>query len=259
MDVQNLFNLSGKTAIVTGGHRGIGLHMAKGLAEVGSNIVVCARNKAACEKAAADLQKLGVKTIGLACDVGNPEDVKNLAGETVKNFGSIDILVNNAGITWGASPEAMPLKEWNKVINTNLTGTFLCCQIVGKVMIEQRLGKIINIASVSGLIGSLSVNAIGYTASKGGVIALTRDLAIKWARYNIHVNGIAPGVFITRMTEWIKRPEMNEFYQNLLDEIPMKRIGGEEDIKGVVVFLASSASNYITGQIIPVEGGLLSK
>jgi gluconate 5-dehydrogenase len=258
MNVQSLFDLSGRTAIVTGGHRGIGLHIAKGLAEAGSNVVVSARNKEACEKVAADLENLGTKAIGLACDIKNAEDVESLAKQTEKEFGSIDILVNNAGISWGASPEDMPLKEWNKVIETNLTGTFLCCQTIGRVMIKQRMGKIINISSVGGLMGSISMNAIGYTASKGGIIALTRDLAIKWIRYNIYVNGIAPGLFFTKMTEWIKHPKMTETYQRLLDEIPMKRTGEEEDIKGVAVFLASSASNYITGHIIPVEGGQLS-
>jgi len=258
MKVGDLFNLSGKTAVVTGGHRGIGLHMAKGLAEAGSNVVVCARDKEACETAAAGLGNLGVKAIGLACNIRNADDVESLAKETLKNFGSIDILVNNAGVSWGASPEDMPLEEWNKVIETNLTGTFLCCQIIGRVMINQRMGKIINISSVGGFIGSNSMNAIGYSASKGGIIALTRDLAIKWIRYNIHVNGIAPGLFYTKMTQWIKHPKMTEIYKRLLDEIPMKRIGEEEDLKGVVVFLASSASNYITGHIIPVEGGVLA-
>lgn len=258
MNVQSLFDLSGKTAIVTGGHRGIGLHIAKGLAEAGSNVVVSARNKEACEKVAGDLEDLGIKAIGLACDIRNVEDVENLAKETAGKFGTIDILVNNAGVSWGASPEDMPLKEWNKVIETNLTGTFLCCQIIGRVMIKQRMGKIINISSVGGLMGSISMNAIGYTASKGGIIALTRDLAIKWIHYNVYVNGIAPGLFFTKMTEWIKHPKMTETYKRLLDEIPMKRIGEEEDIKGVAVFLASSASNYITGHIIPVEGGQLA-
>ena len=258
MNVQSLFDLSGKTAIVTGGHRGIGLHIAKGLGEAGSNVVVSARNKEACERAAGDLEDLRIKAIGLACDIRNVEDVENLAKETVSKFGTIDILVNNAGVSWGASPEDMPLKEWNKVIETNLTGTFLCCQIIGRVMIKQRMGKIINISSVGGLMGSISMNAIGYTASKGGIIALTRDLAIKWIHYNVYVNGIAPGLFFTKMTEWIKHPKMTETYKRLLDEIPMKRIGEEEDIKGVAVFLASSASNYITGHIIPVEGGQLA-
>jgi gluconate 5-dehydrogenase len=258
MRVQDLFNLAGKTAIITGGHRGIGLHFAKGLAEAGSNVVICARNKEACEKVAADLEHLGVKAIGLACDIKNAEDVENLAKQTEKEFGGIDILVNNAGISWGAPPEDMPLEEWHRVIETNLTGTFLCCQIIGRMMIKQRMGKIINISSVGGFIGSNSMNAIGYTASKGGIIALTRDLAIKWIRYNIYVNGIAPGLFYTKMTQWITHPKMAEIYQRLLDEIPMKRIGVEEDLKGVVVFLASPASNYITGHIIPVEGGLLA-
>jgi gluconate 5-dehydrogenase len=256
--VQQLFDLSGTTAIVTGGHRGIGFHIARGLAEAGSNIVVAARSKEACEKAAKELSGLGVKTLAVQCDIQRADDIEHLAEEAAANFGTVDVLFNNAGVGWAASPEDMPLDQWNRVIETNLTGTFLCCQKIGKIMIRQKKGKIINIVSVGGFVGSPSMNAVGYSSSKGGIIALTRDLAIKWVDHNIQVNGIAPGLFPTKMTEFVKHPSMTEVYKRLIAEIPMKRMGTEEDIKGVAVLLASRASDYITGHIIPVEGGFLA-
>jgi NAD(P)-dependent dehydrogenase (short-subunit alcohol dehydrogenase family) len=252
VNVKKLFDLSGRVAIVTGGSIGLGRQMAEGLAEMGANLVLCARKKERCEKAAEELKQLGVKTLPLGCDVKDPASIQAVAEDTFKQFGRIDILINNAGTSWGAPVEAMTIEQWNKVIETNLTGTFLFSQAVGKVMIAQRRGKIINIASVAGLGGSPpSFSAIGYSASKGGVIIFTKDLACKWGMHNIQVNAIAPGWFPTDMSG--KVIERNK--EMLLAGIPLARFGGPDDLKGAAVFLASDASNFVTGNILVVDGG----
>lgn len=252
MNVRQLFDLSGRVAIITGGSIGLGRQMAEGLAEMGADLVLCARKKEPCEKAAEELQKLGVKTLALACDVRNQAAIQEVVDTTVTRFGRIDILINNAGTSWGAPVEEMRLEHWNKVIETNLTGTFLFCQAAGKIMIGQRRGKIINIASVAGLHGAPpEFQATGYHASKGGVITFTKDLACKWAMHNIHVNAIAPGWFPTNMSEVVI--ERNK--ETLRKRIPMGRFGNEHDLKGAAVFLASDASNFVTGHVLVVDGG----
>jgi len=252
VNVKKLFDLSGRVAVVTGGSVGLGRQMAEGLAEMGANLVLCARKKERCLEAAGELEKLGVEVLALGCDVKDPASIHAVADATVKQFGRIDILVNNAGTSWGAPVEAMTLEQWNKVIETNLTGTFLFSQAVGKVMITQRSGKIINIASVAGLRGSPpSFSAIGYSASKGGVIIFTKDLACKWGMHNIQVNAIAPGWFPTDMSG--KVIERNK--EMLLAGIPAGRFGGPDDLKGAAVFLASDASNFVNGNILVVDGG----
>lgn len=252
MNSKQLFDLGGRVAIITGGAVGLGRQMAEGLAEMGANTVLCARKKERCEEAAAEIQRLGVKTLALGCDVNNPREIQRLVDTVRSHFGQIDILINNAGISWGAPVEDMHLEDWNKVIATNLTGTFLCSQAVGKVMIKQKRGKIINIASVSGLGGAPpELQAIGYHASKGGVISFTKDLACKWAMHNIQVNAIAPGWFPTHMSEWVLEHNKESF----LDRIPMRRFGGDHDLKGAAVFLASDASAYVTGHVLVVDGG----
>jgi NAD(P)-dependent dehydrogenase (short-subunit alcohol dehydrogenase family) len=252
MNIKKLFDLSGRVAIITGGSVGLGRHMAEGLAEMGAHVVLCARKKERCQQAAEELKSLGVQTLALGCDVKDPASIQAAADAAAKQFGRIDILVNNAGTSWGAPVEAMTLEQWNKVIETNLTGTFLFSQAVGKVMIAQHRGKIINIASVAGLCGSPpSFSAIGYSASKGGVIIFTKDLACKWGMHNIQVNAIAPGWFPTDMSG--KVIERNK--EMLLAGIPAGRFGGPDDLKGAVVFLASDASNFVTGNILVVDGG----
>ncbi|HXZ14326.1 MAG TPA: SDR family oxidoreductase [Candidatus Sulfotelmatobacter sp.] len=252
MNVRQLFDLSGRVAIITGGAIGLGRQMAEGLAEMGANLVLCARKKERCEQAAQELQQKGVKTLALGCDVRNPASILEVVDAAVAAFGRIDILINNAGVSWGAPVEAMTLEQWNKVLETNLTGTFLVSQAVGKVMIRQRRGKIINIASVAGLGGSPPyLQAIGYHASKGGVIVFTKDLARKWAMHNIHVNAIAPGWFPTHMSEGV----IQKGGDTLLAGIPMGRFGNEEDLKGATVFLASDASDFVTGHVLVVDGG----
>ena len=252
MSAKELFNLSGRVAIITGGSVGLGRQMAEGLAEMGANLVLCARKKERCEQAAEGLKQLGVETLALACDVKNPEQVDAVVNATVTQFGWIDILINNAGTSWGAPVEEMRLEHWNKVIETNLTGTFLFSQAVGKVMVPQRRGKIINIASVAGLRGAApEFQAIGYHASKGGVIAFTKDLACKWGIHNIQVNAIAPGWFPTNMSKVVIERNKDAF----LSKIPLRRFGNEQDLKGAAVFLSSGASDYVTGHVLVVDGG----
>jgi NAD(P)-dependent dehydrogenase (short-subunit alcohol dehydrogenase family) len=248
----NLFGLSGRVAIITGGSIGLGRQMAEGLAEMGADVALCARKKERCEQVAEQLRQLGVKTLALGCDVKNPANVQEVVDATVSEFGRIDILINNAGTSWGAPVEEMRLEHWNKVIETNLTGTFLFSQAVGKVMVPQRRGKIINIASVAGLRGAPpEFQAIGYHASKGGVIAFTKDLACKWGIHNIQVNAIAPGWFPTNMSQVVIERNKEAF----LSKIPLRRFGNEQDLKGAAVYLASDASDYVTGHVLVVDGG----
>ncbi|HUW64488.1 MAG TPA: SDR family oxidoreductase [Spirochaetia bacterium] len=253
MNVWDLFSLKGKIAVVTGSSRGLGRQMAHGLAEAGADVVTCSRNKNNCELVSEELMGLGVKSISLRCDVSVEEEVKTLVTRVREEFGRIDILVNNAGTSWGIPPEDMTLDQWNKVFLTNSTGTFLCSREVGRVMIEQGGGKIINISSVAGLFGTHPdfMDAIGYQASKGSVATFTKDLAMKWAKYNIYVNSIAPGVFPTKMSR-ILVERGGELAKTL---IPLKRLGSDYDLKGAVVYLASAASDYVTGHILFVDGG----
>lgn len=253
MHISKLFDLTGKTAIVTGGGRGLGEQIAEGFAESGANVVLCSRKVEACQEVAERLEKLGVKTLALKCDIANPEDVNHVVEETIKQFGTIDILVNNSGATWGAPVTEMPLEAWNKVINVNVTGTFLMSQAVAKVMVEQKSGKIINIASVAGLGGTdpRLMDTIGYNTSKGAVITFTKDLAVKLGPHNINVNAIAPGFFPTKMSKVLIELGKNP----ILDSTPLRRFGTENDLKGAAVFLASPASDFITGDILVVDGG----
>ncbi|KIY23343.1 MULTISPECIES: SDR family oxidoreductase [Mesobacillus] len=253
MHVSELFSLKGKVAIVTGGGRGLGEQIAVGFAEVGANVVVCSRRVAACEEVSQKLKEIGVESLALKCDITNPEDVKNVVNQTVEKFGRIDILVNNSGASWGAPAEDMPLEAWQKVMNVNVTGTFLMSQTAGKVMLEQGSGKIINIASVAGLKGSNPkiMDAIGYNTSKGAVITFTKDLAAKWGPRGIYVNAIAPGFFPTKMSKGL----LEKSGQAILEGTPLRKFGSDNDLKGVAVFLASPASDYITGDVVVVDGG----
>jgi NAD(P)-dependent dehydrogenase (short-subunit alcohol dehydrogenase family) len=252
VNAKRLFDLSGRVAIVTGGSIGLGRQMAEGLAEMGANLVLCARKKERCERTAEELKELGAKILALGCDVKNPDDVRKVVQETVSQFGGIDILINNAGTSWGAPVEDMRLEHWNKVIETNLTGTFLFSQAAGKFMVPQRRGKIINIASVAGMRGAPpEFQAIGYHASKGGVISFTKDLACKWGIHNIQVNAIAPGWFPTHMSEVVIERNRETF----LKKIPLGRFGSDHDLKGAAVFLASDASDFVTGHVLVVDGG----
>ncbi|MDD1505692.1 SDR family oxidoreductase [Lysinibacillus sp. CNPSo 3705] len=256
MTVLDLFSLKGKTAIITGGGRGLGAQIAQGFAEAGANIVLCSRKVEACEEVAVELAELGVQTLALACDVTKPEDIANVVSKTLESFGQIDILVNNSGASWGTPAVEMPYEAWQKVFDVNVNGTFLMSQAVGKIMLEQKSGKIINIASIAGLGGTLPdfMDTIGYNASKGAVITLTKDLAVKWGPYGVNVNAIAPGFFPTKMSQVLI--ERGQDY--LMGVTPLKRLGTENDLKGVALFLAAAASDYITGDVIVVDGGMSS-
>jgi NAD(P)-dependent dehydrogenase (short-subunit alcohol dehydrogenase family) len=254
MRVQELFDLSGKTAIVTGGGSGLGRQMAGALAELGANLVLCARKAERCERAASELSELGVRALALPCDVRKPDDVQAVVDRAAEELGSVDVLVNNAGTAWGAPAEDTPLEGWQKVVDVNLTGVFLCSKAAGRKMIESGGGgSIVNIASVAGLRGSPPgpMDAIAYNASKGGVISFTRDLAHKWAQYGIRVNAIAPGWFPSDMSKVL----LERHGESFLERIPLRRFGGPEDLKGAIAFLASPASAYVTGQTLVVDGG----
>jgi NAD(P)-dependent dehydrogenase (short-subunit alcohol dehydrogenase family) len=249
-----LFELTGRAAIVTGGGSGIGRQMATGLAEAGANLVLCARKPERCEEAAAELERgLGVRAIGMRCDVRDPAEIQAVVDRTKAELGSVDVLVNNAGTSWGAPAEDHPLEGWQKVIDVNLTGVFLFAQAAGRVMIDQGSGKIVNIASVAALGGAPPelMNAVAYNASKGGVVSFTRDLATKWASHGINVNAIAPGWFPSDMNKVLLDAQPDAY----LEHIPLRRFGGPDDLKGAVVFLASRASDYVTGQVVVVDGG----
>ena len=255
---RDLFDLSGKVAIVTGGGSGIGRQMSEGLAEMGADLVLCARKAERCEQAAEELRGLGVRAIGMGCDVRDPEQVQAVVDRARDELGPIDVLVNNAGTVWGGWPEDTPLEGWQKVLDVNLTGVFLCSQAAGRAMIEQGGGKIVNIASVAALGGAPPeiMNAIAYNATKGGVVSFTRDLATKWARHSINVNAIAPGYVRTDATQALQDDPVRA--KALLARIPAGRWGEVEDMAGAAVFLASRASDYCHGTILVVDGGWLA-
>jgi gluconate 5-dehydrogenase len=254
--IRQLFDLTGRVAVVTGGATGLGFQMAGALAEAGANIVICSRRLEKCEQAAREIEKLGVKALGLACDVTKPDQVEAMKDGVVRAFGRVDVLINNAGKAWIAPAEELPLERWHEVMELNATGTFLCSQILGREMIKARRGKIINIGSVSGLVGRNPQNydSIVYNTAKGAVVNFTRDLAVKWAKYNVHVNCICPGFFVTTLNEKLYRQK----HETIDRDIPLHRTGGPDDLKGVAVLLASDASNFMTGAIIPVDGGAVA-
>lgn len=249
-----LFSLEGKIAIVTGGSRGVGKEIAVGLGEMGAKVVITARREEWLAEAQKELGELGIECLAVKADVAKSEDMKRVVDESLSRWGKIDILVNNAGMTWGAPLAEMPLDKWDAVINTNAKGALICSQQVGKEMIRSNSGTIINVASTTGLLAvdPNIMQAIGYQASKAAIIVMTKQFAVEWAKYNIRVNAIAPFFFNTRMTKDItKRAE-----EHIVKHVPMGRIGQEGELKGAVIFLASEASSYITGQVIMIDGGM---
>jgi gluconate 5-dehydrogenase len=251
--IKDLFDLTGKTAIVTGGSRGIGKEMAEGLAEAGANLMLCARRNEWLDETVAEFTKKSFNVDGRTCDVSKPDEVEMIVTETVTRFGSVDILINNAGTSWGAMPEEMPLEKWQQVIDVNLTGCFLFAQAAGRQMLKQGSGSIINIASIAGLTSSANGPFYaGYAASKAGLIGLTRELAASWGRRGIRVNAIAPGFFHSRLADAV----IDIYERSIQENNVIPRVGNEGELKGVAVFLASEASSYITGQTIAVDGGM---
>jgi len=254
LNTLDLFRLDGKTAIVTGGGRGLGQYMAEALSDAGANVVLCSRKLEPLEEVRDEITARGGKALAMACDVTDPGDVEAVVSAAEESFGSVDVVVNNSGATWGAPPDEMPLERFDQVMAVNVRGTFLMSQAAGRRMIRRGSGgTIINISSVAGLVGGHPdyMQTVGYNTSKGAVISMTRDLATSWARHNINVNAIAPGWFPTRMSGAL----IEKFEEKMLEGIPLHRFGNPEDLKGVVVFLASPAAAYITGQTVVVDGG----
>jgi NAD(P)-dependent dehydrogenase (short-subunit alcohol dehydrogenase family) len=250
--IPQLFDLTGRTAIVTGGSRGLGLEITEGLAEAGARLMICARREEWLGPAVAMLRARGMTVDGMLCDVSRPDDVSAMVERTLAIYERIDILINNAGVSWGGAPETMALDKWQNVIDTNLTGAFLCSQAVGRVMLTREYGRIVNIASVAGLSGMVNgPHYAGYAASKAGLMGLTRELAASWGRRGIRVNAIAPGFFHSRLAD----PVIPVAEPYIKASSPIPRVGAAGELKGVAVFLASDASNYITGQTIVVDGG----
>ena len=250
--VQQLFDLSNRVAIVTGGSRGLGLEMAEGLAEAGASLMLCARREQWLTPAISAMRERGFRVEGSVCDVTDPKQVEAVVSATIETLGRIDILVNNAGISWGESAETMPLEQWKRVLDTNLTGAFLFAQATGRRMLENQKGCIINIASVAGLRSAVhGPHYAGYVASKAGLMGLTRELAASWGPRGIRVNAIAPGFFHSRLAD----PAIGLAEPSIQARNPIARVGQPGELKGVAVFLASDASSYITGQFIAVDGG----
>jgi len=254
MKVQQLLSLNGKTALITGGSRGLGLQMAEALGEMGAKVAITARKKAELDEAVAHLGKSGIDARAYVCDLGRREQVAPLADAVLKDLGRVDILVNNAGATWGAPAEDHPLEAWDKLVNLNLTGAFLLSQQVAKrSMIPAKWGRIINTASIAGLTASdpRVVKTVAYNATKHGLIGLTRQCAAEWGEHGITVNAICPGFFPSKMT----RATVETYGKAMLEVTPTRRLGNDEDLKGLTVLLASEASRHITGQAIAVDGG----
>ena len=254
MNVRQLFELNGRTALVTGGSRGLGLQIAEALGEMGAKIAISARKKNELDEAVAHLAKRQIDATAYVCDIGKREAIAPFAQEVLKKFGRVDILVNNAGATWGAPAEDHPLEAWDKLVNVNLTGVFVLTQIIGRQsMIPARWGRIINVASIAGLMGQdpRIVRTIAYNATKGGLVNFTRALAAEWGSHGITVNAICPGFFPSKMT----KATLDTTGELVRDWTPTKRLGNDEDLKGLAVLLASEASRHITGQAIAVDGG----
>lgn len=255
MPLKNLFDLSGKTALVTGGSRGLGLQIAEALGEMGARLVLSARTPDDLRAACAKLEKSGIDAHAVAADASDPDDIARLAAAARQHLGEIDILVNNAGATWGAAAEDHPLDAWDKVMNVNVRGVFLLTQAVGKAsMIPRKSGRVINVASIAGLSGNApgTMSTIAYNTSKGALVNFTRALAAEWGKYGITVNALAPGFFPSKMTRGV----INQFgAATLASMAPLNRLGDDEDLKGAAVLFASNAGKHITGQILAIDGG----
>ena len=253
--IQQLFDLTGKTALVTGGSRGLGLQLAHALGEAGAKIMLSSRKADDLEQAAAELQAAGIDARWIAADCAKESEIVRLADETLQRMGDVDILVNNAGASWGAPAEDHPLEAWDKVMNLNVRGYFILSQqIAKKSMIARRSGRIINVASIAGLNGNPpGLSTLAYNTSKGAVINFTRSLAAEWGRYNITVNSICPGFFPSKMTMGTLKLFGEE---RLAAGAPLKRLGDDEDLKGLCVLYASDAGKHITGQWLAVDGGV---
>lgn len=256
--IKELLDLTGQVAIVTGGAAGIGRQMAYALGEAGAVLVLAARKLDRSTKVAKTMEEeLGVKVMPARCDVTSHEEIEALYEQVMKEFGRVDILVNNSGATWGAPSLEFPMEGWQKVINTNVTGTWLMCQKAGRIMSQQMYGRIINLASIAAFVGAPAeiMDAVAYQTSKAAIAGLTKDLAVKWAKYNITVNAIAPGWFPSKMSQGT----LENSGERIKSFIPMQRFGGEDELKVATLFLASPGASYTTGVILSVDGGWVAQ
>ena len=254
MSVRKLLDLGGKIALVTGGSRGLGLQIAEGLGEMGAKLAITARKADELEEARAHLAAQSIEALPLVCDLSKPEAIEPMVSKALGHYGSIDILVNNAGATWGAPAEDHPLDAWQKLVNLNLTGTFLVTQAVGRrSMIPNRYGRIVNVASIAGLRGNPvgMLKTLAYNTTKGGVVNFTRALAAEWGEYNITVNAIAPGFFPSKMT----KASLEKLGEKIVAHTPLHRLGRPDEIANAVVFLACDEASFITGTSLVVDGG----
>jgi NAD(P)-dependent dehydrogenase (short-subunit alcohol dehydrogenase family) len=250
--IQELFDLSNRVAIVTGGSRGLGQEMAEGLAEAGAALMLCARREEWLTPTTQEMRARGFRVEAAVCDVSKPADVQAVVAQTLAAYGKVDILINNAGVSWGERPETMPLDKWQKVVDINLTGAFLFSQAAAREMMKREFGRIINVSSIAGLRASVNgPQYAAYAATKAGLMGLTRELAASWGRHGIRVNAIAPGFFHSRLAD----PAIPLAEPAIKASSPIPRVGAAGELKGVAVFLAADASNYITGQVIVVDGG----
>jgi len=256
MDIlSKTFDLTGKTIIVTGGSKGLGKTMALALAEAGADVVVASRTLSELEKTAREIRDLKRESLAIKADITSEVQVRSMVEETIEKFGKIDVLVNNAGTgRIDKPPEKTNLKEWSEVMETNVTGTFICSKEVASKMIARKKGKIINLASMSGFIINRYVHGGAYDCSKLAIVALTKALAVEWAPYKITVNAIAPGYFRTEPNE-IFFQRYPDFYQKVIDMTPLRRIGNPQELSGLIIYLASEASNFMTGSTILIDGG----
>ena len=254
--IQQLFDLTGRTALITGGSRGLGLQIAEALGEQGAKVVVSSRKQGELDEAVAHLTSRGIQASAIAADLSKDGAVAPLVAEAMSRLGHIDILVNNAGATWGAPAEDHPIEAWDKVMNLNIRSIFLLSQAVGKAsMIPRQYGRIVNVASIAGLSGNgpHTMQTIAYNTSKGAVVNFTRTLAGEWGVHNITVNAIAPGFFPSKMTKGV----LDRMGRDALAKhAPLQRLGDDEDLKGAALLFASDAGKHITGQILAVDGGV---
>jgi NAD(P)-dependent dehydrogenase (short-subunit alcohol dehydrogenase family) len=253
MSVKDLFDLSGKTALITGGSRGLGLQIAEALGEQGAKVAITARKQGELDEAAARLSKLGVETLTIAGDLSNFDSIPGMLDKAIERYGTVDILVNNAGTTWGAPAEEHPREAWHKVMNLNVNAMFFLTQEVGRrCMIPRGKGKIINMASVAGLRAHGSgMTTLAYNTSKAAVLHFTRSLAAEWGKYGINVNALCPGFFPSKMSRGL----LEVIGDEVIAHTPLGRLGGDDDLKGVAVYFASEASRHVTGQAIAIDGG----
>jgi 2-dehydro-3-deoxy-D-gluconate 5-dehydrogenase len=251
------FDLTGKAAIVTGASRGLGVSFARGLVKAGCDLIVAARDMDQLREVALNLDQYGRRVVPVEADIRRQEDVENMVQRSVTEFGKVDILINNAGISAVAEAEAMTRDQWQSVIDTNLTALFFCAQCAARQMLRQGSGKIINIASMYGISASSYVSQASYVTSKAGVLGLTRELAVEWAPRGLQVVALAPGFFRSDQTIWAFE-QNQELGQKLLAKVPMGRMGKLEELEGTIVYLASSASDYMSGQALILDGGFLS-